>query len=97
MIFEPIDTKKICDSCYADGKIVSFKDLESPTASWDYSHFTKDLNVELASIYAGTDHIVEACPVEYKESLNEYVKKLRAILKATRTAKVSQDEKHCLD
>jgi len=92
MIFELIDSKLNCNSCYSEGKIYNFQDLENPTHTWDYSPFFLGKKMELACLYAGTKNIEDACSHEMRERYLSIKSKLRAYMKSFITAQVSLDE-----
>ena len=92
MLFEPIDSKKICDSCFADGKVVPFNQVEDPTHTWDYSPLFADKRCELAKLYVKTNNIEDAVSHDSREHYLIYKTKVKAYLKSFRTAQVSLDE-----
>ena len=92
MIFELIDSKKICDSCYVDGKVIPFVAAEELSHTWDYSPIMADKKYELACLYAKTKNIEDACSHELRERYLLLRSKLRAYMKSFITAQVSMDE-----
>jgi len=92
MIFELIDSKKKCDSCFVDGEIIKFSSLESGSHTWDYSPMMGDKKYELACLYAGTKNIEDACSHSMRERYLISKSKLRSYLKSFVTAQVSLDE-----
>jgi len=92
MIFELIDAKKKCDSCFINGEIVKFSQTELTTQTWDYSQIMGDGKYELACLYAGTKNIEDACSNSTRERYLHSKNKLRAYLKSFVTAQVSLDE-----
>ena len=92
MLFELIDSKLNCNSCYVDGTIKDFQVLQEPTHTWDYSPSFADKKMELACLYAGTKSIEDACSHELRERYLSLRFKLRAYMKSFITAQVSMDE-----
>ena len=92
MLFELIDSKLNCNSCYVDGTIKDFQDLQEPTHTWDYSPSFADKKMELACLYAGTKSIEDACSHELRERYLLLRSKLRAYMKSFITAQVSMDD-----
>lgn len=92
MLFELIDSKKICDSCYVGGSIIPFAEATDLTHSWDYSGLFGDKQYELAKLYAKTKNIEDAVSQDSREHYLLYKDKVRAYLKSFRTAKISLDE-----
>lgn len=92
MIFELIDSKKICDSCYLNGEIIPFSAQEEYTHTWDYTPLLGSKQYELASLYAGTKNIEDACSFELKERYLSLKSKTKAYLKSLITSKVSLEE-----
>ena len=92
MIFELIDSKKICDSCFIDGKIIPFSEAKNITHTWDYSSIFEDEKYELACLYAKTKHIEDACSNSLRERYLIIKTKLKAFLKSCLTAKISLKE-----
>jgi hypothetical protein len=92
MLFELIDSKLNCNSCYVDGTIKDFQVLQEPTHTWDYSPSFADKKMELACLYAGTKSIEDACSHELRERYLLLRSKLRAYMKSFITAQVSMDE-----
>ena len=92
MIFELIDSNKICDSCYVDGKVVPFTLADNLTHSWDYSPIMGEKQYELACLYTGTKNIEDACSHEMRERYLLIRSKLKAYMKSFITAQVSLDE-----
>lgn len=92
MLFELIDSKLNCNSCYVDGAIKDFQDLQEPTHTWDYSPSFADKKMELACLYAGTKSIEDACSHELRERYLLLRSKLRAYMKSFITAQVSMDD-----
>lgn len=92
MIFELIDSKKICDSCYVNGKVVPFTSAEGLSHTWDYSPIFGNKQYELACLYAKTKNIEDACSHELREQYISIRSKLRAYMKSFITAQVSLDE-----
>lgn len=91
MLFELIDSKKICDSCYVDGKIMPFNEAENLSHTWDYSSLLNDKQYNLAKLYAGTKNIEDAVSNESRENYIIYKNKVRSYLKSFKTAQVSLD------
>ena len=52
MLFELIDSKKICDSCFVGGQIVPFNEASDLSHTWDYSSLLSDKQYDLAKLYA---------------------------------------------
>ena len=77
MLFEPIDSKKICDSCFADGKVVPFKQIEDPTHTWDYSPLFADKRCELAKLYVKTNNIEDAVSHDSRDHYLIYKTKVK--------------------
>ena len=92
MIFELIDSKKICDSCYLNGEIVPFSAQDEYTHTWDYTPLLGEKQYELASLYAGTKNIEDACNFELKDRYLSLKSKTRAYLKSLITSKISLEE-----
>lgn len=92
MLFELIDSKLNCNSAYSGGDIVNYFSLENPTHTWDYSPTFGDKQMELASLYAGTKNIEDACSHEMRERYIALRSKLRAYMKSFITAQVSLDD-----
>lgn len=92
MIFELIDSKHICNSCYVNGEIVSFSENIEFTHTWDYSPLLKDKKYELASLYCGTKNIEDACSNELRERYVYLKSKVKSYLKSFITAAVSLEE-----
>ncbi len=92
MIFELIDSKRICDSCYANGHISPYSILSSLTHTWDYSPLFGEHRYELACIYAGTKTIEDACSNELRERYLLIRERLKAFMKSIATAHISLEE-----
>lgn len=92
MLFELIDTKQNCNSCFADGNISDYFYLNDPTHTWDYSPTFGDKQMELACLYAGTKNIEDACSHELRERYLSLKTKLRAYMKSFITAQISMEE-----
>ena len=83
MQYELIDPKKICPSCFVDGKIININELDNPSRTWDYSSNMELFpQQELACLYAGTKNIQEAAPNDVKEQYESLTKKMRAYVKS---------------
>jgi hypothetical protein len=91
MLFELIDSKKICDSCFVGGQIVPFAEATDLSHTWDYSSLLSDKQYDLAKLYAGVKNIEDAVSNESREHYLLYKNKVRAYLKSFKTAQVSLD------
>ena len=91
MLFELIDSKKICDSCFVDGKIIPLSEANDLSHTWDYSSLLNDKQYNLAKLYAGTKNIEDAVSNESRENYLIYKNKVRSYLKSFKTAQVSLD------
>jgi hypothetical protein len=91
MLFELIDSKKICDSCFVGGQIIPFNEATDLSHTWDYSSLLSDKQYALAKLYAGVKNIEDAVSNESREHYLVYKNKVRAYLKSFKTAQVSLD------
>jgi len=92
MLFELIDSKKICDSCFVNGKIMPFNETSDLSHTWDYSPLFGDNKYELAKLYIKSKNIEDAVSHDSREHYLIYKDKVKAYLKSFRTAKVSLEE-----
>lgn len=92
MLFELIDSKKICDSCYIDGKVIPFDQATDLSHTWDYSPLFGDKIYELAKLYVKSKNIEDAVSNESREHYLIYKERVKAYLKSFRTAHVSLDD-----
>ena len=95
MIFQAIDDKNECVGVYANGKL-DFKNIPTGlTKTWKYSGSITDDSVEYAWLYAGGKQLVDCCPPELVEQLQEAQKKARAYVKSFEIAKINLRD-HCV-
>jgi hypothetical protein len=92
MLFELIDSKQNCNSCFTDMGISDYFSLENLTHTWDYSPTFENKQMELACLYAGTKNIEDACSHEMRERYLLIRSKLRSYMKSFITAQVSLDD-----
>ena len=95
MIFQAIDDKNECIGIYANGKL-DFKNIPTGlTKTWKYSGSICDDEVEYAWLYAGGKELIECCPTDLIEQLENAQKKARAYVKSFEIAKVNLRD-HCI-
>ena len=92
MLFELIDSKQNCNSCFVDGNISDYTSLENPTHTWDYSPTFDKRQMELACLYVGTKNIEDACSHELRERYLSLRSRLKAFMKSFITAQVNLKE-----
>ena len=95
MIFQAIDDKNECIGIYANGKL-DFKNTPTGlTKTWKYSGSICDDEVEYAWLYAGGKELIECCPEDLIEQLENAQKKARAYVKSFEIAQVNLRD-HCI-
>ena len=95
MIFQAIDDKSECVGIYANGKL-DFKNIPTGlTKTWKYGGSIKDQSVEYAWLYTGGKDLIECCPPELQDELQQAQKKARAYVKSFEIAKINLRE-HCV-
>jgi len=67
---------------------------ENPSATWSYSEFLKNENVEYAKLYCKNKTLDEACPDRLREAWEKVEKKIKAFYRSAKEAKLDLNE-HC--
>lgn len=94
MLFQSLDNKNKCVGIYHDGRL-EFDELpDGLTATWDYSQYLKDKDLEYAKLYCNGQTLSQACPDQLLEELTKSTKKLKAYLRSFELGKISLND-HC--
>ena len=70
MYFQTIERNKGCLGFYEDGKLYSSGSPQDAHATWDYSHLCDEQTL-IAKLLCGGKTLIEACPEELKEEVEE--------------------------
>ena len=94
MFFQTFDDKENCVCVYANNKLLFDRLPENPSATWSYSEFLKNENVEYAKLYCKNKTLDEACPDRLREAWEKVEKKIKAFYRSAKEAKLDLNE-HC--
>ena len=88
MIFQTLDDKQFCPAIYVDGQILSDEYPEELSATWRYSPFLGDLDVEYAQLYCGGKSLDEVCPGDLRARWDKTSFRFKAYLRSFKEAKI---------
>ncbi len=94
MLFQSLDNKGKCVGLYHDGSLLFGSVPDNLSATWEYSQFLKDKDVEYAKLYCGGKNLTQVCPDNLIEDLSAATKKLKAYLRSFQLGKISLND-HC--
>ena len=94
MLFQTLDSKGQCVGIFQDGKLLFESIPDNLSATWEYSQFLKNRNVEYAKLYCGGKDLKQVCPEKYSDQLHLSIKKLKAYLRSFQLGKISLND-HC--
>ncbi len=92
MLFQVLDNKKDCVGYYANNTLHAGEVLPLEGETWDYSPHLRGARYEIARIYGDGATLTDVCPEEIREEWGNIKKRLKASLKAFRTAHFSLEE-----
>ena len=94
MLFQTLDSKGQCVGIFQDGELLFESLPDDLSATWEYSQFLKNRNVEYAKLYCGGKDLKQVCPEKYSDQLHVSIKKLKAYLRSFQLGKISLND-HC--
>lgn len=95
MIFQTLDDKTECVGVYADGQLY-FGDWPTDlTATWKYSGFLKEANIDYAHLVCDGKTLAQAAPPGLEEPLAKAQRRFKAYLQSFSIAKINM-RNHCL-
>ncbi len=94
MFFQSLDNKNKCVGIYYDGHLLFDELPKDLTATWDYSQYLKDENLQYAKLYCHGQALQKVCPDSLAEDLAAATKKLKAYLRSFELGKISLND-HC--
>jgi hypothetical protein len=94
MLFQSLDNKGKCVGIYHDGNLLFDSIPDSLSATWEYSQFLKNKDIEYAKLYCQGKNLAQVCPENLAEDLTAATKKLKAYLRSFQLGKISLND-HC--
>ena len=95
MIFQTLDDKTECVGVYADGQLYFDNWPDDLTQTWRHTGFSKDADIEYASLYCDGLNLERAAPESLQEPLKKAQRRMKAYAQSFRIAKIDMRE-HCI-
>ena len=95
MIFQTLDDKTECVGVYIDGQLYFDNWPDDLTQTWKYTGFSKDVDIEYASLYCDGLSLERAAPESLQEPLKKAQRRMKAYAQSFRIAKIDMRE-HCI-
>ena len=95
MIFQTLDDKTECVGVYADGQLYFDNWPDDLTQTWKYTGFSKDADIEYASLYCDGLNLEHAAPESLQEPLKKAQRRMKAYAQSFRLAKINMRD-HCI-
>ena len=95
MIFQTLDDKTECVGIYVDGQLYFDNWPNNLTQTWKYTGFSKDEEIEYASLYCDGLSLDRAAPESLQKPLKKAQRRLKAYAQSFRIAKIDMRE-HCI-
>jgi len=94
MLFQSLDNKGKCVGVYHDGNLLFDSIPDDISATWEYSQFLKNKDIEYAKLYCSGKNLNQVCPENLLEDLTRSTKRLKAYLRSFQLGKISLND-HC--
>ena len=92
MLFQTLDEKENCVATYIDGKLTQDILPNNLSKTWRYSAFLRDMNVEYANLYCGSNSLSVVCPDDLLQDYKKIENKLKAFYRSFKHSKISLDD-----